>query len=144
MISWSEVAASDITGSVVAGWVGALIVFLPLSPLVRDSVLVRARAEGCVWCRHGHRRPTSTTAGHARRAGWRTAAPRPRTAAGSGRPRPGPGSDPGRAGRPGHLAGAERRPRSRPPTGHRRGPSRAGPVSYTHLRAHETRHDLVC
>src|SRR5450759_5443591 len=28
----------------------------------------------------------------------------------------------------------------RPP----RGPTSAGTVSYTHLRAHETRHDLVC
>src|SRR5450756_519890 len=29
-------------------------------------------------------------------------------------------------------------------TGLAEGPDRAYPVSYTHLRAHETRHDLVC
>ena len=44
----------------------------------------------------------------------------------------------------GDRAGGLRRAVVVDAVGHRRGDDRAGPVSYTHLRAHETVLDLVC
>src|SRR5450759_1847365 len=58
--------------------------------------------------------------------------------------RTGPGPETGRAGgrRPGRHGHQPLRARHVEP-GHQPPPA-AGPVSYTHLRAHDTRHDLVC